>query len=190
MIYRNFLKRCFDVCFAWMAVILLTPLLLLVSIVIKITSQGPVLYKQTRVGKNCGPFLMYKFRTMRPFADQEGIRTQKNDPRITCVGRFLRLTSIDELPQLANIINGEMSLVGPRPETFFQTTDYNKEEWYRRHRVCPGLTGLAQVNGRSHSDFAHRLMYDLRYVDSVSFRMDIGILLKTVAVVFNPWNAN
>ena len=135
-------------------------------------------------------FVIYKFRTMKPFSDQEGMSTKKNDPRITLAGKFLRLMSLDELPQLVNIIKGEMSLVGPRPATFIQAKNYSKEDWAKRHQVRPGLTGLAQVNGRSGLDFPHQLMYDLQYVESVSFKLDVVILFKTVAVVFNPWSAN
>ncbi len=188
--YLKFFKRLLDVCFALPAVIILAPLFLLIAIVIKITSRGTTLYKQTRVGKNCHPFLLYKFRTMKPFSDQEGISTQRNDPRITGVGRFLRLMSIDELPQFANIIKGDMSFIGPRPATLIQAPTYSEEDWVKRHHVRPGITGLAQVNGRSKSDFDRRLMYDLQYVDSVSFKMDMIILFKTVFVVFNPRNAN
>ena len=169
---------------------MLSPVLVCIATVIRITSRGSVLYKQQRVGKNCRPFWIYKFRTMKPFSDQAGISTQKNDPRIIGAGKFLRLTSLDELPQLVNIIKGDMSLVGPRPATFIQAQKYTQADWDKRHRVRPGLTGLAQVNGRSGLDFSQRLMYDLRYVESVSLKLDVMITLKTFAEAFNPLNAN
>ena len=190
MTYPGVVKRWLDVCLASTALIVLSPLLFCVATVIKITSHGSVLYKQERVGKHSRPFLIYKFRTMKPFSDQEGMSTKKNDPRITLAGKFLRLMSLDELPQLMNIIKGEMSLVGPRPATFIQAKNYSKEDWAKRHQVRPGITGLAQVNGRSSLDFPSRLMYDLRYVESVSFMLDVKISLRTLAIAFNPLTAN
>ena len=196
----RFLKRILDVIVASIGLILTSPLLAVIAVVIKLDSTGSVLLKQTRVGENCKLFPMYKFRSMYTNPDESGKQTQtpndngqvihkqKNDPRITRVGHLIRRTSLDELPQLINVLKGEMSLVGPRPEMPWLVAQY--ESWQRkRFAVPPGMTGWWQVNGRS-----ERLMHlhtedDLYYIQNYSLLLDIKILIKTIEVVIRGHGA-
>jgi len=169
----------------------------IIAAMIKLTSSGKVLYKQTRIGKDCEPFVFYKFRTMldgaddtihKDFASQfiggspKGLKKMTDDPRVTGVGRFLRRTSLDELPQLFNVLTGEMSLVGPRPCMPYELEKY--EEWHRRRlSIKPGCTGLWQVAGRSAVDFNDMVILDLFYIDNMSPLFDLRIIFKTLPVM-------
>lgn len=186
------IKGAVDYVLTMTALILLAPLLLLIGLLVKITSEGPVLYKQKRQGLDEKEFYLYKFRTMYidECDDDEIIQATKNDSRITKLGCFLRKTSIDELPQLFNILKGEMSLVGPRPHAV-QHGDYYKDKidgYMNRHHVKPGLTGWAQVNGlrgetRELEKMQRRIEYDLCYIDNWSLGLDFKIMLKTMLLV-------
>lgn len=181
-----FIKRVFDVLVSLIGIVLLTviPVLIVVPIIIKVTSKGPVIYRQDRIGKGGKTFCMYKFRTMlipEERVQSDGSKLQPNDS-ITGVGKFLRKTSIDELPQLFNILCGSMSVVGPRPmipSMYSKITDEEK----RRCIMRPGVTGLAQVNGRNNLTWAEKLRYDVEYIDNFCLWIDITILFKTVLVV-------
>lgn len=185
----HLLKRFFDVFFAVLLAPLFIALSIPVALAIKLTSKGPALFSQTRVGRNDVPFTLYKFRSMRTDAERDGAQwAQKNDPRITPVGRFLRRTRLDELPQLWNVLTGEMSWIGPRPERPEFVRDLTKTipHYHLRHLVKPGLTGWAQVKyeyAASAEDAATKLTYDLYYVKNLSIVLDIKILLKTVMIV-------
>jgi len=177
-------KTLFDRTIAFAALIVfLLPVWLPVWLFIILTSPGGAIYRQTRVGKGCKPFELYKFRSMVAGADRHGYQTQDGDARITPIGRIIRRTSIDELPQLLNVLKGDMSLVGPRPDTPMQKSNYTEADWQLRHSVRPGITGLAQVNGRSNISAVARLAYDLEYARNVSLRLDSMILLKTLGVI-------
>jgi len=180
-----------------LALLVIAPLLLVVALVVRFTSKGPVIFSQQRAGLHGEPFTMYKFRSMcedaeaqktslAAFNEMEGntVFKMKNDPRITPVGRFLRKWSIDELPQLFNVLRGEMSLVGPRPLPLEEVASFDSFAWRRRLSVKPGLTCLWQVNGRSSiTDFRDWVKLDLEYIDNWSFLGDIVILLRTIPVV-------
>ena len=182
-----FIKRAFDITVSLIMIILLTviPVLIVVPIVIKLTSKGPAVFKQERVGRNGKVFKIYKFRTMRIPEDALDENGEPLPPkkRITKVGKFLRKTSLDELMQLFNVLNGTMSIIGPRPTLPKQVekyTDYHK----RRHEMRPGVTGWAQVNGRNNINWSQKIELDIEYIDNFSLWMDIKILFKTVGVVF------
>lgn len=180
-----FLKRAFDIIVSLVCIIVFTviPVLVVIPIVIRLTSKGPALFKQVRVGKNGKTFVMYKFRTMiLEQYDANGVEIMSED-RITKVGRLLRKTSLDELPQLFNILNGTMSIVGPRPMLDYQAPRCRGEE-VLRFQMRPGLTGLAQVKGRNNILWEERIKYDVEYVKTFTFWQDIMILAKTVLLVF------
>lgn len=187
-------KRTIDIIISTLLLIILSPLFLLTAILIKLDSPGPIFYKQNRIGKNGLHFSMYKFRSMVVNADQlkAGLMQKneadgpvfkiKNDPRITRVGKFIRKYSIDELPQLFNVIRGDMSLVGPRPPLPEEVSQYNDEHW-RRLEVLPGITGLWQVSGRSELSFEQWVSLDLYYIENWSLALDLKILMRTIPVV-------
>lgn len=176
------MKRLMDVMLASFALVLLSPLLVLAALAIALESGWPVLFRQTRLGLHGCEFDMYKFRSMVLNAVVAGpYFTQENDPRITRVGRLIRRTSIDELPQLINVLRGDMSLVGPRPDVPAQRCLYTEADWVQRCSVRPGITGLAQVVNRSNGTAAERLALDLRYTREQSVIEDARILLKTLA---------
>jgi exopolysaccharide biosynthesis polyprenyl glycosylphosphotransferase len=187
-------KRIFDIFAAAFLLLLLSPILLILVVWIKLDSEGEAVFKQTRVGTRGRPFTIYKFRTMVKNADKlfnkkidrenlEGfVFQEKDDPRITKSGKFLRKTSLDELPQLINIIKGDMSLIGPRPEIPAIADLYSEYEKIRL-MVKPGVSGLAQVNGRGDLELAKTIAYDVRYVKEFSLWLDIKILFKTFKVV-------
>lgn len=178
------IKRFLDFILSLVLIILLSPLFLIISIAIKIDSSGPVFYKQTRTGLNGNDFTLLKFRSM--VADNDVYNFKKKD-RVTDIGHFIRKTSLDELPQLINIIRGDMSFIGPRPwlnKYYMYFTEYQKQ----RNLVRPGITGLAQVSGRKDLRILDRIDYDVDYVKNMSFRNDLMIFLKTIAVIFKKEN--
>ncbi|WP_088810292.1 MULTISPECIES: sugar transferase [Listeria] len=194
-------KRVIDFLGASCGLFLLTPLFILLFILIKLSDlRAPVFFKQERIGKDGNRFMMYKFRTMIPNAEEKlaellehnevegAMFKMKHDPRITKLGRFLRKTSIDELPQLVNVLKGDMSLVGPRPPLEREVEEYSKRD-LGRLAITPGCTGLWQVSGRNDVSFSEMVNLDLHYIQHVSFSLDMKILLKTVRVIFVPNSA-
>jgi lipopolysaccharide/colanic/teichoic acid biosynthesis glycosyltransferase len=174
-------KRLFDILLSISMLLLLAPILVCVGIAVRLDSEGPSLFRQVRVGRGGVEFHIYKFRSMVRNAPRlGGHSTALGDPRITRVGRFIRRTSIDELPQLINVLLGDMSFVGPRPDVPAQRSEYTEEQWCERHRVRPGITGLAQATLRSNASPEQRIELDLAYVRKCSFSLDCKILLSTV----------
>lgn len=179
------LKRAFDIVGAAALIVLTLPVLVLVSLAIRAHDGGPALYRQTRIGKGGLPFEIYKFRTMVANADKiGGYSTADGDSRITPVGRTLRRYSIDELPQLFNVLRGDMSLVGPRPDVPAQRSLYSDTDFMRRHSVRPGITGLAQATLRSSATQEQRMRLDLEYVDKSGVPFDMMVLILTLKQVF------
>ncbi|MBN1560941.1 sugar transferase, partial [candidate division KSB1 bacterium] len=179
-----------DILFSLCGLLILSPVLVLFAILIKIDSPGPVFYKQKRVGKNGRNFTVYKFRSMIQDAERYTgpVWAGKTDPRITRIGRFIRKVRIDEFPQLINVLNGDMSLVGPRPERPYFVDKLKREYplYTRRLRVKPGVTGWAQVKGKYDTtieDVKEKLDYDLYYIDNISLRLDFRIMFYTVYVM-------
>jgi lipopolysaccharide/colanic/teichoic acid biosynthesis glycosyltransferase len=194
-------KRALDVILAAALIVLTAPLQVLVALLVKLTSPGPVLFVQRRVGLHCREFSMYKFRTMVDGADRAQDRLAKaqgghtflklaDDPRVTPVGRFLRRYSLDELPQLVNVLRGDMSLVGPRPLLPCDFDKFPKQDQLRRFSMTPGVTGLWQVSGRSACTDEERIALDLRYVDLWSLGLDITVLARTGPVVVSGKGAS
>lgn len=201
--FHFFLKRALDLLLGGSALILLSPMLLTIAIVIRLDSAGPALFKQERLGRNMRPFTIYKFRTMRHGAPdslhRDAVRRTAQvrrselggdeaafkslaDPRITRVGRFLRKWNLDELPNLINIVRGDMSLVGPRPALDYELP-YYKDWFYRRFAVKPGLTGIWQVERTRAEDFNDMMRMDIRYVDTFSIWLDIKLIVLTIPAV-------
>lgn len=183
--YKNFVKRVLDVVFSLILIILLLPLFLIISLLIKLEDGGPVFFKQLRSGKN-KDFMMYKFRSMKINND---VHNLKENDCITKIGHILRKTSLDELPQLINILKGEMSFIGPRP----WITDYAKyftTEQMRRLDVLPGITGLAQASGRNAISIIEKIDLDVEYVDNISFLLDLKIIFMTIGSIFNKKGNN
>lgn len=183
--WRRLVKRLMDISISLTALIILSPIMFIIAAAIKISDNGPVFFSQERVGQDGKPFTMYKFRSMRPDAE-EGVGhrwAEKDDPRRTKVGAFLRRWSLDELPQLFNVLKGDMSLVGPRPEMSGLIQDFSKSipHYLERHKVKSGMTGWAQSNGlRGNTSLEERIKYDLYYIENWSLIFDIKILLKTI----------
>jgi lipopolysaccharide/colanic/teichoic acid biosynthesis glycosyltransferase len=198
-------KRLFDLVVASVCLLLLSPLLLAVALAVRLTTPGPALFRQTRLGRHGRPFVLYKFRTMNagcpddihreyvrkllvedrpPAGGSHGLYKLETDPRVTRLGLLLRRTSIDELPQLLNVVRGEMSLVGPRPALPWEAELFRAAD-HRRFLVMPGLTGLWQVSGRNRLTMREGLLLDLEYVQKQSFALDLMILLKTVPAVLS-----
>lgn len=173
-----FSKRLFDLTFSFLAIVILSPILLLTAILVRVFLGTPILFKQQRPGYKGRPFFIYKFRSMLDAADRDGTLLPDSE-RLTRFGRILRSLSLDELPELFNILRGEMSFVGPRPLLMEYLPLYSPEQ-ARRHDVVPGLTGWAQVNGRNALDWSTRFKLDVWYVDNWSFWLDIKIILMTV----------
>src|SRR5207249_1415890 len=182
-------KRAIDIAFSAILLTLLSPLLLVITIVIKLTMPGPLLFRQERIGRHRRPFLIYKFRTMIPDAQSEPgpVVATPGDSRVTWLGRLLRRFSPDELPQLLNVLKGDMSLVGPRPQPTFFDERYSGDvpRYLERQQVRPGLTGWAEVNDlRGAAPISDRTLYDAYYVENWSLALDIKILLLTALRIF------
>ncbi len=178
------MPRALDLLIATVALVVLSPFLIAAAIAIRLGSRGPVVYRQRRVGRDGAPFEMWKLRTMVLGSDPVGVGTvvTREDPRVTGAGRFLRRTSLDEVPNLVNVLRGEMAIVGPRPTIPAQVDDYTPFQ-NRRHEVLPGITGWAQVQGRAGIPWEERIELDVEYVDRRSFALDARILVKTLWLV-------
>lgn len=179
--YKKFIKRVLDFSLALLAIIILSPVYVIISILVVIFMGWPILFKQPRPGKNEKIFNMYKFRTMNNKKDKNG-KLLPDDQRLSKLGKFLRKTSLDELPEIFLILTGKMSIVGPRP-LVVQYLPYYTEEEHRRHEVRPGLTGWAQVNGRNNLNWDDRFKLDVEYVNNISLVFDIKIILLTISKV-------
>jgi len=180
-IYKRYIKRPMDILLSLIALILLSPIMLIVAVLVRIKLGSPVIFKQERPGLNEKIFTMYKFRTMTDERDEHGVLLP-DSVRLTKFGKFLRSTSLDELPELWNILKGDMSIVGPRPLLVQYLPLYNDHQ-RRRHEVRPGLTGLAQVSGRNAISWEEKFELDVHYVDNITFRNDCLILIKTLKKV-------
>lgn len=180
--YKKYIKRLLDIVISLTALIILSPVMLIVAILVRIKLGSPVIFKQERPGKDEKIFKLYKFRSMSDKKDENG-KLLPDSERLTKFGKILRATSLDELPELVNILKGEMSLIGPRPLAVCYLPYYNEEE-KKRHSVRPGLTGLAQINGRNALNWEERFSYDIEYVENITFINDLKILFKTVYKVF------
>ena len=193
--YRHFFKRFIDIVISVIGLVVASVIMLVVAILIKLESPGEVIFKQPRIGKNGKVFNIYKFRSMCKNAEKtgSGVYSDKNDSRVTKVGKFLRATSIDEIPQLVNILKGDMSLIGPRPPLTYHPWPY---EEYTEHQkkmfdVRPGITGWAQVHGRKQVEWHQRIELNIWYVEHLSFLLDLKILFMTIFKVFtNADNEN
>lgn len=177
--YSKYIKRVLDVLFSVVLLILLSPIFLVVAVAIKLDSKGSVIFKQIRSGKNGVPFKLYKFRSMSASND---VYNSSEEDQVTKVGRVIRKLSLDELPQLINIIKGDMSFIGPRPWILEYAENFNKHQM-RRLDVLPGITGLAQCSGRNNLSIKERINIDIYYVKHVSFKMDVMIVLKTIKCI-------
>lgn len=191
--YRNFLKRVLDIFLAVIILVVSSPILLLIAIAVKLDSKGPAIFSQRRLGKNGKEFNMYKFRTMVQDAEKGGVYSDNKDPRVTRVGKILRKTSLDELPQCINIIRGDMSFVGFRPPLTYHPWPFEQytQQQKRMFAVRPGITGWAQVNGRRTVEWHKRIELNVWYAEHISFWLDCKIVLMTVLKVLrNSDNEN
>lgn len=177
-------KRLVDILVSLFVVVALLPLWVLIALLIKLTSEGPIFFLQDRPGKNKKIFKVFKFRTMRPGSEKmvKGVEVMADDDRVTAIGKFLRRSKLDEIPQCLNVLLGEMSLIGPRPERVASLEDYD-DEISKRLNMLPGMTGLAQVSGNIYLDLSERYKLDVYYVEHYSLWLDIKILIRTVGVV-------
>jgi O-antigen biosynthesis protein WbqP len=180
--YRKYVKRIIDFTLSLIAMIILWPVFLIIAILIKLDSKGPILFKQKRVGKNKEHFYILKFRTMRTDTPKDMPTHMLKNPEvfITRVGKFLRKTSLDELPQIINILKGEMSIIGPRPALWNQYDLIEERDKYGANDIYPGLTGWAQINGRDELPIDIKAKYDGEYVERMSFGFDVKIFFKTI----------
>lgn len=199
----KFFKRLCDFSFACLLIILFIPIFIFVAFLIKASSRGPILFIQRRIGKNKKVFSCYKFRTMHPEADymlQEMLKTNldikkefesnqkiSNDPRITLIGKYLRYTSLDEIPQILNILKGEMSFIGPRPIIKEEIKRYDNN-FEKAFSVLPGMSGLWQVSGRNKLSYKRRIQLDLIYAKNISFLLDLNIFFRTLGVILLPFD--
>ena len=191
--YKSFLKRMIDIVLSLVGIIVLAIPMLIIAIVIKIDSPGPVLFKQKRIGMNKSVFSILKFRSMCVGAEKQGVYSDKTDARVTAIGRVLRALSLDELPQLFNILKGDMALIGPRPPLTYHPWPIEEytEEQQRMFEVRPGITGWAQVNGRKDVEWNRRIQMNVWYVDHVSLLLDLKIFFLTIyKVLVNADNEN
>lgn len=186
--YCLFIKRILDLFFSFISVLVLSPILILVLIVILILDRNNPIFVQTRPGKNARLFKVYKFKTMNNKKDKNG-NLLPDAERLTPIGKIIRKTSIDEIPQLINVLKGDMSLIGPRPLLVDYLPLYSKEQ-ARRHEVRPGITGWAQINGRNAISWENKFNYDVYYVDHCSFLLDLRIFFRTIEKVFNREGVN
>lgn len=184
-----FFKRLFDIIVGLVMLVIASPFMLITAILVKLTSPGPIIYKQTRITLNQKEFHIYKFRTMTANAEAKSgpMLAQANDSRITPVGKYLRKVRLDELPQIFNVLKGDMSIVGPRPERPFFVDQFNQEDpyYYLRHNVRAGITGYAQVYGKYASDYHSKLKFDMLYIKVYSLTLDAKILLQTIRILFD-----
>lgn len=187
-IYRNHLKRAMDFILSLTSIIVLSPLMLVVAVLVRIKLGSPVIFKQKRPGLNEKIFTLYKFRTMTDERDESG-ELLPDEVRLTKFGKFLRSTSLDELPELFNILKGDMSLVGPRPQ-LIRDMVFMTPEQRQRHSVLPGLTGWAQVNGRNDVTWEEKLRLDLEYIEDITFVGDLKIIFMTIIKVFQRDGVN
>lgn len=181
-VYEKIFKRLIDFFLSLIAIVVLSPVYLMIAILVRIKLGSPVIFKQERLGLNSNAFNIYKFRTMTSETDENG-ELLPDEVRLTKFGKILRSTSLDELPELINILKGEMSIIGPRPLPSYYK-DYYTEEENHRHDVRPGLTGIAQINGRNYVSWEEKFSMDLQYVNNITFWGDIKIILKTILIVF------
>ena len=186
--YAKYVKRILDFILSLVAFIVLMPLLFIIYILVRIKLGKPALFKQKRPGKDERIFTLYKFRTMTDAKDENG-EFLSDDKRLTKFGKFLRSTSLDELPELINIIKGDMAIVGPRPQ-LIRDMLFMTDEQRKRHSIRQGLTGLAQINGRNNVSWEDKLNYDLKYIENITFFEDIKIVFKTVIKVFKKDDIN
>lgn len=184
--YAKYVKRILDFILSLLALIILMPLMFILWILVRIKLGKPAIFKQQRPGKNEKIFTLYKFRTMTDEKDENG-KLLPDEKRLTKFGKMLRSTSLDELPELINIIKGDMSIVGPRPQ-LVRDMVFMTEQQRKRHKVRQGLTGLAQINGRNNITWEQKINYDLEYINNVSFKNDCKIILKTIEKVFKREN--
>ena len=185
--YRYFFKRIIDIFISLIALLVLWPLFIIIAILIKIDDNGPVFYRQVRTGKNGKNFLMFKFRTMKACKRGDEMKLS-HDERVTKLGKVLRKTSLDELPQFFNVIKGDMSFIGPRPWIVDYYERFNEEQ-KRRVEVRPGIIGLAQARGRNSLSIFDKINYDLEYVDNLSFLMDFRVLFESIRMVLKREHA-
>ena len=191
--YKNHIKRLIDVVLSVLAIIVLSWLYLIIAILIKCTSKGPVLFKQDRIGKDGKVYQIYKFRSMKVGAEKSGVYSDNKDPRVTGIGRFIRATSIDELPQLFNILKGDMALIGPRPPLIYHPWKWEEYSDFQKRmfEVRPGITGWAQTHGRKDVEWNKRIELNVWYVDHVSFGLDFKIFWLTIfKILTNADNEN
>ena len=185
--YRMFIKRFIDILVSLIALLLLWPVFIVIAILIKVEDKGTVFYKQIRTGKNGKNFEMFKFRSMN-VVERGKEMTMKHEQRVTKIGKFLRKTSLDELPQFLNVLKGDMSFIGPRPWIVEYYERFNEEQ-KRRVDVRPGIIGLAQAKGRNGLTIFEKIKYDLEYVDNISFIMDIKIIIESIKIVLKREHA-
>ena len=193
--YKNYMKRLIDVILCSIGIIILSPVFLITALLIKLESKGPIIFKQERLGKNGNIFKIYKFRSMCVGAEKtgSGVYSGKNDSRVTKVGKIIRATSIDELPQFFNILKGDLSIIGPRPALTYHPWKYEEYNDEQKHMfdIRPGVTGWAQINGRKEVEWPRRIELNVWYVRNVSFLLDIKIFFMTIFKVFtNADNEN
>ena len=193
--YARHVKRALDILIALLGLLIASPVLLLTAIAVKLDSKGPAIFKQPRLGLNGRVFNIYKFRSMKVGSEHTGtgVYSRKDDVRVTRVGKFIRATSIDELPQLINLLNGTMSAIGPRPALTYHPWRYEEytEEQKKMFLVRPGVTGWAQVNGRKDVEWHRRIKLNVWYVENVSFMLDVKVLFRTIfKVIANADNVN
>ncbi|HHW21456.1 MAG TPA: sugar transferase [Clostridiaceae bacterium] len=186
--YKRYIKRPMDIVLSFIALLALSPVILAVALLVRIKLGSPVIFKQKRPGLNEKIFTIYKFRTMTDKRDKKG-NLLPDEERLTGFGKFLRSTSLDELPELFNVLKGDMSIVGPRP-LLTEYLPYYTESEKQRHSVRPGLTGLAQINGRNNVGWDERLAYDIEYVNNINFINDIAIIMNTVKKVILKSDVN